>query len=339
VSAGVDLDVVPTRHKYALLTLPVPIDGSLPGAVEVAPGLLATREGRFELPGHWAGWIGSLGADELREAPLCLWAIAPTQAAGILDAENELLKLRVWSFFQGLLLATPRLGAGGRPNLLTGGRGEGDPDIRQRVTPDQPLYNDGVVPHRVGEGEVRQAAEVAERLLALPGPPEYRRLRSILHGFYAGICGQDSADRIHAFVRCVEGCILPARGRTERQFAGRTELFLGPRHHGWAQAVYRIRSAVEHLNDRFDVTGAPTEREARLAILRHAHECQELARDCLFRILTRPGLLTHFRDDAVLGQFWGPTMQAQRVTLWGDPMDLGAVSGAFDPNLAKLDEA
>jgi hypothetical protein len=334
-----DRDLIPPRSKYALLTLPVPIDGSLPNLVEIAPGLRATRGVRFELPTHWAGWIGSLAADELREAPLCLWAIAPTGTPGVLDAENQRLRLQVWMLFQGLLLAAPRIGAGGRINLLTGARDRDPPDVRQRMTPDQPLYNDGVAPHRLREGDLRRAAQVAERLLALPGPPEYRRLRAILHGFYVGICTQDSTERIHAFVRCVEGCILPARGRTERQFVSRTELFLGPRHHGWARAVYQVRSAVEHLNDRLEIIGAPTERAARLAILRHAHECQELARDCLFRILSRPGLLSHFRDDATLGQFWGPTMQAQRVQLWGDPLDPGLVSADFDPDLAKLDDA
>jgi len=133
-------------------------------------------------------------------------------------------------------------------------------------------------------------------------------------------------------------CILPTRRRTERHFLSRTELFVGPGHHPWARSVYGIRSAVEHLNDRLAITGYPTEREAKLAILRHTHESQELARDCLPRILTRPGLLSHFRDDTTLDQFWETMTHAQRARLWGDPFKLAQAGTEFDPELATLDE-
>ena len=327
---------LPVGHKYALVALPIHVGDSVPNWADLSNEYHVTRGLGFGLPDHWREWIGSIAVSQLEEEEhSCLWATSRAHEPGLLDELNERLKLRVQAWFRGLLLAAPAFGTSGHLTMLTGAHTNEGVDVRERANLDRPIANNGVAAPTIEVGHLRDAVTIGEQILSIHDSGKYRRLRYVVEGFYRGAKTVDVAERIHEFVRCVEGCILPPRGDTRAKFLNRTELFLGPRNHEWAGMVYDIRSAVEHLNDQLPVLTKPTEREAILTVFRHAYEVQELARHCLHRIFTRTGLLDHFLDDGDLNRFWGLTM-AERATLWGEPMDLSKVSGLFNPDYVQI---
>ncbi len=326
-------DLPPPAHKYALIALAVGVDESVPEVLALGDGLHATRAITLSVPDHWKGWLGSLGWDELHKASLFLWAVAPTSAPDLLDGENAALQTRAFMLYYGLMLAAPRIATGGRGIVLTGAHGT-DVDVRQHGWVPVLLRNQGVLWDPIRQAELEEAATLGNALGAVQDLQGFRRLRATVKCFYAGLQAEDPAERIHEFVRAIEGCILPERGKTEAQFASRTELFVGPREHEWARALFNVRSAVEHLNDRLESVAMPVRQEAIIRILQLAHEVQAVARFCLRRIFSDGVLREHFRDDQTLGAFWSLPEEARR-NLWGEPLTLAEVRAEFDAELVQ----
>jgi hypothetical protein len=137
-------------------------------------------------------------------------------------------------------------------------------------------------------------------------------------------------DRLHQFCRCIDGLILSEPGMGFRQFKSRTELFIGPGHHGLMGELYEIRSDVEHLHEHkylevFD-------RRTRLDLAEKAAIAEHIARHTLGQVLSASALWPHFGNSTSLALFWrlNPT---DRRSLWGpariNPAD--ALSG-YDPD-------
>jgi hypothetical protein len=136
-------------------------------------------------------------------------------------------------------------------------------------------------------------------------------------------------DRLHQYCRCIDGLILSEPGSGLKQFKGRTELFIGPRHHDLMGKLYAIRSDVEHLHEhkyleRFDRTD-------RLDLVQKEAIAEHIARNALAHILRNPGLWPHFGNTAALAPFWklNPT---DRQKLWAaPPIDPVDALADFDP--------
>lgn len=328
-------EILPPTHKYALLALALGVDESVPSLLDLGRGLHASRALTLSVPGHWKEWLGSLAWDELHEATLFLWATAPTNSPDLLDAENSTLQTRVFMLYYGLMLAAPRIATTGRGMLLTGARGD-EADVRQHGWVDALLRSQGVFWDPVRRNELEEAVVLGNALQAIQNLQPFRRLRAAVTCFYAGLQADDPAERIHEFVRTVEGCILPARGRTEAQFLSRTGLFVGPREQEWARSLFNVRSAVEHLNDRLESAAMPVRQDAILEVLRLAHESQALARYCLRRIFLDSSLREHFRDDRTLGAFWS-LPETERRQQWGESLNLATVRAEFDTELVHME--
>ena len=327
---------LPLGNKYAVIALPVSIGQSVPDHDDFGAGMHATRGLGFPLPEHWREWIGSIAVSLLdEEEHLCLWVTSSAKHPELLDNVNERLKIRVQTWLRGLLLTARAFGTSGQLTMLTGANGSDGLGIRERSSPERPISNNGVLSRAIEHQHIRDSAALGDTILTIhESGGKYRRLRYMIEGFYRGARTVDAAERIHEFVRCVEGCILPPHGETRSKFLSRTELFIGPRQRDWAGVLYDIRSAVEHLNDQLSVLAKPTERESILTVLRHAYEVQELARYCLNRILSRPQLLQFFVEDSELQRFWELT-HVERCSLWGDPLDLPGVSREFSPDYVQ----
>jgi len=320
---------VPPNHKYALLTFPVALASPIPHPLPFDRGLVATQSIQLDLPEHWQNWLGSIVVEELRDSQLCLWAIKPSRRSGILDRANQLLTRQVWTWALGLMISAPRIAAGGRLNLLVGGRAKGSPDVRQRMTHDHPLRSQGVLWSTVSLAHLEEAAEIAGALLQAR---RSRRLALMVRCYYAGLKEANPTERIHEFVRCIEGCLMPDPGSTKAQFKGRTEVFLGPTRHEWAEEVFKLRSAEEHLNNPMACVRGSS-RDRRITILRRAHETQALARHCLHRIFTSPTVRKRFQKDDSLRSFWKLPPQ-ERSEIWGPLINLKAIEAEFsDENI------
>lgn len=328
-------ELLPPSHKYALMALAITVDESIPRQLALGDGLYVSRRLELSVPVHWKEWLGTLAWDELHEANLFLWAVGPSRAPENLDAENSTLQNRVFMLYYGLMLAAPRIATTGRGFLLTGARAK-EIDVRQHGWVPTLLINQGVFWDPIRLSELTDAVALGNALGSIQNLQSFRRLRAAVKCFYAGLQADDPADRIHEFVRTIEGCILPKKSKTEAQFVSRTELFVGPREHEWAHALFNVRSAVEHLNDRLESVAMPVRRDAILRVLQLAHEAQAVARLCLRRIFADESLRNHFRDDQALGAFWEQS-EADRRRHWGEPLNLASVRAEFDPELVHTE--
>jgi hypothetical protein len=125
-------------------------------------------------------------------------------------------------------------------------------------------------------------------------------------------------DRIHQFVRCIEGLVAPEQGKTKSQIKGRTELFIGPSHHDLIGGLFDIRSDVEHMHDYKHLS--EYSREDRIEIATKEAVAEWVCRSCLERIILNPELVTAFGSMSALTEFWGGS-QRERVIKWGQPFD------------------
>jgi hypothetical protein len=92
----------------------------------------------------------------------------------------------------------------------------------------------------------------------------------------------------------LDGLIVPDIGNTKRQFKSRTELFIGPRHHGMMGDTYDARSDVEHLHESKHLEGF--NRAARLELVKKLEMMQYIVRSTLARIVLEPKLWPHFAN-------------------------------------------
>jgi hypothetical protein len=258
----------------------------------------------------------------------------PSTKPDILDDENTRLQRRLYMVYYGLMLAMRHIATTRRTTVITGARSN-DLDVRQHGWLPELIRNDGVMWDEVTSSDLTEAVAIGSALDSIQDLTEFRRLRATFNCFYAGLQADDPPERIHEFVRTIEGCILPARGGTESQFKSRTELFVGPSHHIWAEALFNVRSAVEHLNDRLESVAMPTRRESVLRVLRLTHESQAVGRYCLRRILSDAALRGHYRDDASLGKFWALD-ESDRKAIWGTQLSLKKIAAEFEEDLATL---
>ncbi|NOT34436.1 MAG: hypothetical protein HOP12_09730 [Candidatus Eisenbacteria bacterium] len=310
------------------MVLAVDADASIPARLSLGNGLYATRALELTVPSHWRDWLGSLAWDELHDANLFLWTVAPTENPSVLDEENASLQTRVFMLYYGLMLAARRISTNGRGKVLTGAR-ETEVDVRQHGWIDPLFPNEGSFQAAVARIELQEAAVLGNAITEIQNDTSFRRLRVALRCFHNGLREHDPPERIHQFVRAIEGCILPQPGRTKSQFASRTALFVGPHEQEWARALFDVRSAVEHLNDQLESVAMSVREEAIRRVLRFAFEAQALARYCLHRIFADATLREHFRDEESLGRFWS-LEERERRALWGSPLDLALVRSEFD---------
>ena len=248
----------------------------------------------------------------------------------VLDDENRSLERSVNHFYLGLLLSV-MFSPSHKPVMLTGAGKDGMVEIRHQTDLEFPAPQvfDPYPPVRAND--IQSAAHLAQRLDAM-GPAVvpgglWRILRTLtVHVETRAITVL--VDRIHQYCRCIDGLILPAAGKTRRQFKSRTELFIGPGHHDLMGALYDIRSDVEHLHeDRYLET---FDREIRLDLVKKEAVVEYIARKALARIIGQEALWPHFGNTAALNQFWALPLHERR-TMWGDTVDPMVSLAEFDP--------
>src|SRR5262249_60118228 len=102
-----------------------------PDDAPIAKDAFAARRMDIKMPDHWATWLGSLAADEIKAGGLTPYTVAPSKTPKILDRENEAQKTRCNDLLNGLLIqGVPEYQ---RALLMTGAHVEGEVQIRQYV--------------------------------------------------------------------------------------------------------------------------------------------------------------------------------------------------------------
>ena len=316
-------------EKYALVGLEVKLEGK-PPPEQIAPNLWVLTATTFDVPPEWRDWLGSIRTNEVAGSNLFLVSKLASATPDVLDGENQSLQQRVQHFYVGLLLSV-MFSPSHKPVMLTGARRDGVIDIRQQMDLELPAPQVFRPYPPVVADDILLAAQLGQELNAMllaTEPGELWRFFRTLHLYVETRAVEELLDRIHQYCRCIDGLILPAIGKTKRQFKSRTELFIGPAHHDLMGALYNIRSHVEHLHEnRYLET---FNRDVRLDLLKKEAIVEYIVRTALTRIINQDVLWPHFGNTAALEKFWELLPDERRKT-WGDPIDPMVPVADFDP--------
>ena len=300
------------------------VPDEISAGLEIAPKVWASR-GLPVVPGeHWEKWLGELPFRDIRTG-LVLTATAPQPGAG--HFVNAELKRQLDHLAFGLILQeVPDY----RESFLIAGANEiGEPDARQfgRARVFYPARN--AKPLRVSKSELKRAVFLAAKLdnIDLKGH-DWRRLRRSIDALTKGSAEPHLQDeRIHQFVRSLEGLILPKIGKTRAQFIRRSLTFVtANRDPSEALGqIFDVRSKVEHLHNALDALPGATSQEKENLLYRRARQVDRLARFAISRILENDTLRGIFRTDAGIAGFW-QKRDDERAQLWGGRLDLDAIA-------------
>lgn len=152
---------------------------------------------------------------------------------------------------------------------------------------------------------------------------DYLRLRKGFDALLRGTTEGRADIKVHQFVRAVEAVIKPERGRTERQFIHRGQVFAGRSEdaRNILTEIYKLRSAAEHMNPLKDQLGAYPSEDHRKIIALRTFQAELLAGHVYQRILSEDHLRQLFVSEDSTTDFWGKPDQ-ERISLWGDTIDL-----------------
>lgn len=297
-----------------------------PAELELGPSTWATTTLDLKVAEHWAGWLGSITMEELKEASFVLYTTMPSARPKILDRENEDLTRHLDYLLYGLLLqGVPEYFKG---YSLKGANVAGEVDVRQfsELKNYEPTYE--MPEFRPGAVELKLAASLAPRVRHVnEGKADWPRLRRGLKALFRGTAERDGEERLHQFVRALEALLRPEIGGTRRQFAHRIDQTFTMANDEMRETLLQIfdmRSQVEHVHPVLDVLEG--DEQTRIAVAnRRTRQVDVLARSALRRVLSDASLLETFRTDAGIDAFWS-LLDAVRVAAWGKRFDLRTVA-------------
>lgn len=321
-------DVIPKNFKYGLVALEgVVVAKSVPSQLELEPNLFILRQSPFPLGDHWREWVGSLFAERLEQADLFLVSRSSTLSAAILDDENRKL-VKQAHYFHVALLIVKSFGCSSKPIKLTGSNEIGSVGVRQITELECPrrVHGSSFDGIEITEEDLRLAANISVAIGKIYQEKSFIRLKRVLRSFMVGVTESYPDLRLHQFVRCIEGFVLPDIGKTERQMKSRTEVFIGPRFHDLIGKIYDVRSDVEHLHDPLGSVVGNLKKEKIVELLKLSFAVEGIARHLLLHLLKNPGLWPHFADDDALRSFWG----GDSKIIWGSIFELSAHMNQFD---------
>ena len=317
---------IASNEKFACFALTrCWLSEGFPEALELGPNLWTVTALDLKIAEHWAGWLGSITMDELREASLVLYTTIISAKPQILDDENEQLTKTLDYILYGLLLQGVPVYFKGFS--LKGANVGGDVDVRQfsQLKDYPPTYE--LPEFRPGARELEGATVVARRLRQInEGKESWARIRRGLRALFQGSGMSDGGDRLHQFVRALEALVRPDIGNTRKQFAHRidqTFVLANAETRDTLLQIFDLRSHVEHVHSVLDALGG--DEKVRIATAnRRTRQVDVLARFALRRVLESDDLFNRFKTEAGIEEFW-QLPDADRVAAWGDRLDLGAI--------------
>lgn len=159
---------------------------------------------------------------------------------------------------------------------------------------------------------------------------EFRRVIRGLNTLSSGLREHMGQERLHQFVRSLEALILPDIGNTRNQFAHRCQTFTRASNDARATLleVFDMRSNTENLHE-WDkaVQKYPLDQREDVCWQR-TRQIEHLAANAYSRLLRDAALREHFRTNDTIAAFW-KMQDAQRQSLWGQPLDITAFSGGI----------
>ncbi len=304
--------MIPRGHKFAILAVSN-LESSLPQGskpLRVSSACFVSRIPPAELDAGWTKWVGSLFADSFRSATFFIACHAPSKNPGIVDAQSRRLERLMRLIWLGAMLA------GGVPTQegTRWASGEypssGDPNVRGLSTGPE-CWSSSILPHYRRAVDVRclkRGVSIANGLAKLAGKRACFRIQKGLRMLIRGMHEEFIDDRVHAYVRALDGVLKLPKGDSQGAFASRASnafLTSDAGNEPTLKEAYKLRNAVEHLKPIEVEIDGPRTKQAKLrrATLR-AIQIETLAFSAYRQLAESANLRSRLKDDAHIDAFW-----------------------------------
>ena len=302
-----------TDFKFGCISLPVRrFDRSIALPYRIQPGLSLTSALPVELSDWWAGVLGSSEAENISKCFLWITAKESSNSLGILDAENRKLLNESFWFLRSFLLSGPTELIE-QPYMATGASSAQKADVRQVSRLDASLFGAGMPSDIVDDERVSRAKSIHAVLRPLYETKTHSRLKRAIQAFEDGTKQQGLGQRLHDFVRAVDGVMKLPRGKSRKLFVNRAGQICGDCFESDAGMLYDLRSVDEHLHPLNAALDAIDVKTALIESHRLTAAAETFARSLLSRVLLSPDVLAHYEKDSGIDQLWtaGPAVLSQ----------------------------
>lgn len=275
---------------------------------------------------EWESLIGKRHRWELERTGLFLWALQPPGEPPA-DLRRAVLRL-----YYGFLVAVPFFHHG-RMTLFRGTGTDGGLEITD-VDPYHRTWSIAGSPTvSVTSTRVRAAHNVAEALAFLDQSAAWPRFDRILRTFREGCEAPSGDERLHQFVRCTEGFVVPWN---RAQYRDRMAEFCVGRARRYLEELYSLRGSVEHLRGPY--RGMPkglTHRRQLLRLFSRAMLAEVLARTLIMNVLMQPHVWPEFETFDQAEAFWKRKKRSDRRSLLPVDVNVLNVLATFDVGKAE----
>ena len=313
--------VLPGEKFAAIAVTEVGLSDAFPNSIDLKNDLLAMTHPPVDIGTVWGSWLGDIIVRELEKAKLWLVAKMPSAMPHIVNDENKRLKETVGYLFHALLLACPiQIGIAVRLN----GGNDGTMAIRGYEQLDHYFHTTGLEA-LLGRADLDLARRLMDGLVALHTAGAWERVGRGLQAFWHGLTERYFQDRLHQFVRCLEGVTKPEIRSTRSQFTHRCQTFTGasPAARQILKECFDIRSHVEHLHNWKDALPHVSLGEQYKRLGSHLRRIETLSRHVYKRLATDNAIVDLFQD-ASLDTFW-QLRDDERHKKWGAVLDITAI--------------
>ena len=162
-------------------------------------------------------------------------------------------------------------------------------------------------------GNVRELERINPRSRLWRG---YRSLALGLESAYA-------EDRLHGFVRALDGVVKTEQRKGRKQFVRRCQLFTGKTYSNerLLNELYQLRNAIEHLRGFESEMGEYPQTDRQELLRKRAYQAELLSRFVFTHILKSEQRTELFADDDAVDRFWQETEDTNSAW-WGETFDL-----------------
>ena len=329
-----------TRHntKFGMLAFDNCAEVQLNAALDLGDGITVHPACPINLPEHWRTWLGTLQTSSLVDANLLVCIQIDSATPTVLDGETNQIAERLFALRFGLFLH-------GIPDyrnnfiVLGGVDANGSASVRRVLRPELAFRHEYGRRPQITADTMVTTKECANGIrIFYEQPSNFRRLRAGFHACTRGMEEQHLDDRLHQYVRSLDGLTMLPPGQGKTEFSYRAQLFAtGNAIAEVLEQWYQLRSKHEHLNDPRSVFAAACDEEVERQGSLRAYQAEQAALMVYQRLFSSPELLARFRTDHNIAAFWD-LPEVERQTAWGDACDIDAAQADLDRIYALMED-
>lgn len=268
----------------------------------------------------WKEWMGSLWCDAFRRAEqhgLYLVVARASTSPDVQSVEEKDIERQCGLLRYGLAIATAYCKCG--PGIVVRGTHGRFGRVVNSIgrLPSLPSFP-GSKSIQLTELDMQRAGMFAQALTEIPA--DGRLWRSV-GCFMRGMEETRAPQRLHEFVRCVDGIIMPRIGSSKADFVSAVDSVTVGASHDVLNEIYILRSAEEHLHDPLNQIPGSTQEDRMRILFERTGQAEAIARYMLSGVLESPGLRKIHELESTAESYWRNADRSQ----WSMPMDLESV--------------